>query len=914
MLRLQAHVAALAHLKLFRTVPPAGQSFFLVLAEPLWYTAQVRLNPEARDAAAEQDPTGQQPLGAFRVEEGAAWEPAAVARLNKPSYRLTLEEQATHLHPLPAQPHEAQEQAQGCRPPLPTQWGPVACAEGRAPPRGSGRPGGGRPGAAGEREQQGREEEGWLPEEVQGSQPPRWLDTPVRACPRLSREERFKGKDPELDAAHFDQLWPKRHPTGQQPLGAFRVEEGAAWEPAAVARLNKPSYRLTLEEQATHLHPLPAQPHEAQEQAQGCRPPLPTQWGPVACAEGRAPPRGSGRPGGGRPGAAGEREQQGREEEGWLPEEVQGSQPPRWLDTPVRACPRPSREERFKGKDPELDAAHFDQLQRLQAHVAALAHLKLFRTVPPAGQSFFSVLAEPLWYTAQVRLNPAARDAAAEQGQQPLGAFRVKEGAAWEPAAVARLNKPSYRLTLEEQATHLHPLPAQPHEAQEQAQGCRPPLPTQWGPVACAEGRAPPRGSGRPGGGRPGAAGEREQQGREEEGWLPEEVQGSQPPRWLDTPVRACPRLSREERFKGKDPELDAAHFDQLQRLQAHVAALAHLKLFRTVPPAGQSFFSVLAEPLWYTAQVRLNPEARDAAAEQDPTGQQPLGAFRVKEGAAWEPAAVARLNKPSYRLTLEEQATHLHPLPAQPHEAQEQAQGCRPPLPTQYGPVACAEGRAPPRGSGRPGGGRPGAAGEREQQGREEEGWLPEEVQGSQPPRWLDTPVRACPRPSREERFKGKDPELDAAHFDQLQRLQAHVAALAHLKLFRTVPPAGQSFFSVLAEPLWYTAQVRLNPEARDAAAEQDPTGQQPLGAFRVKEGAAWEPAAVARLNKPSYRLTLEEQATHLHPLPAQPHEAQEQAQGCRPPLPTQYGPVACAEGRAPPRGSGRPGGDSGG
>ncbi|KAL6748194.1 hypothetical protein V8C86DRAFT_3115302 [Haematococcus lacustris] len=223
---------------------------------------------------------------------------------------------------------------------------------------------------------------------------------------------------------------------------------------------------------------------------------------------------------------------------------------------------------------------------------------------------------------------------------------------------------------------------------------------------------------------------------------------------------------------------------------------LAHLKLFRTVPPAGQSFFSVLAEPLWYTAQVRLNQAARDAAAEQDPTGQQPLGAFRVEEGAAWEPAAVARLNKPSYRLTLEEQATHLHPLPAQPHEAQEQAQG-------------------------------------------------------------------ACPRPSREERFKGKDPELDAAHFDQLwpkasQRLQAHVAALAHLKLFRTVPPAGQSFFSVLAEPLWYTAQ----------------------------EGAAWEPAAVARLNKPSYRLTLEEQATHLHPLPAQPHEAQEQAQGgVRPP-----------------------------
>ncbi|KAJ9516033.1 hypothetical protein QJQ45_024475, partial [Haematococcus lacustris] len=54
--------------------------------------------------------------------------------------------------------------------------------------------------------------------------------------------------------------------------------------------------------------------------------------------------------------------------------------------------------------------------RRLQAHVAALAELKLFRAVPPASQSFFLVLAEPLWYNAQVRMNPAAREAAAEQG------------------------------------------------------------------------------------------------------------------------------------------------------------------------------------------------------------------------------------------------------------------------------------------------------------------------------------------------------------------------------------------------------------------------------------------------------------------------------------------------------------------
>ncbi|KAJ9525446.1 hypothetical protein QJQ45_003152 [Haematococcus lacustris] len=41
-------------------------------------------------------------------------------------------------------------------------------------------------------------------------------------------------------------------------------------------------------------------------------------------------------------GAAGEREQQGRDVEERLPEEVQGSQPPRWLDTSARAHQRPS--------------------------------------------------------------------------------------------------------------------------------------------------------------------------------------------------------------------------------------------------------------------------------------------------------------------------------------------------------------------------------------------------------------------------------------------------------------------------------------------------------------------------------------------------------------------------------------------
>ncbi|KAJ9515864.1 hypothetical protein QJQ45_008752 [Haematococcus lacustris] len=59
------------------------------------------------------DPTAQGHLGAFWEEEGAAGEPAAVARLNKLSNRLTPGERATHLRPLPAQRHVAQEQAQG---------------------------------------------------------------------------------------------------------------------------------------------------------------------------------------------------------------------------------------------------------------------------------------------------------------------------------------------------------------------------------------------------------------------------------------------------------------------------------------------------------------------------------------------------------------------------------------------------------------------------------------------------------------------------------------------------------------------------------------------------------------------------------------------------------------------------------
>ncbi|KAJ9524507.1 hypothetical protein QJQ45_019534 [Haematococcus lacustris] len=195
--RLQAHVAALAELKLFRAVPPASQSFFSVLAEPLWYNAQVRMNPAAREAAAEQ-----------------GWTHVRHVR------------EALHSHQLEGEARWAADLVRAC---LPEPW-------------------------------QGM---------VDRLQPPR----PEWECLRVGPGVGFVMRPtPLLQPSHWvgpnGRLYPL-DPTGQGPLGAFWAEEGAAWEPAAVARLNKPSYRLTPEERATHLRPLPAQRHMAQEQAQG---------------------------------------------------------------------------------------------------------------------------------------------------------------------------------------------------------------------------------------------------------------------------------------------------------------------------------------------------------------------------------------------------------------------------------------------------------------------------------------------------------------------------------------------------------------------------------------------------------------------------------------------------------------------
>ncbi|KAJ9524856.1 hypothetical protein QJQ45_003007 [Haematococcus lacustris] len=346
--RLQAHVAALAELKLFRAVPPASQSFFSVLAEPLWYNAQVRMNPAAREAAAEQ-----------------GWTHVRHVR------------EALHSPQLEGDARWAADLVRAC---LPEPWqGMVDCLQ---PPQ------------------------------------PEW------ECLRVGPGVGFvMRRTPLLQPSHWvgpnGRLYPL-DPTGQGPLGVFWAEGGAAWEPAAVARLNKPSYRLTPEDRATHLRPLPAQHHVAQEQAQGqeqggakaeewllgpwahlqldpqvwgmgtttlldfsvkharvrlhqlqrvsadpLHPPSgglwPALWGVRPPWEAGVPEVAAVADGALRElelkweasvqqvagqGAAGEREQQGRDVEERLPEEVQGSQPPRWLDTSARAHHRPSPQDR----------------------------------------------------------------------------------------------------------------------------------------------------------------------------------------------------------------------------------------------------------------------------------------------------------------------------------------------------------------------------------------------------------------------------------------------------------------------------------------------------------------------------------------------------------------------------------------
>ncbi|KAJ9512034.1 hypothetical protein QJQ45_004612 [Haematococcus lacustris] len=78
-------------------------------------------------------------------------------------------------------------------------------------------------GAAGEREQQGRHVEERFPEEVQGSQPPRWLDTPTRAHQRPSPQMRAAQQvERQLEA---QQRRGGRQPIAQPALRADTVDE-----------------------------------------------------------------------------------------------------------------------------------------------------------------------------------------------------------------------------------------------------------------------------------------------------------------------------------------------------------------------------------------------------------------------------------------------------------------------------------------------------------------------------------------------------------------------------------------------------------------------------------------------------------------------------------------------------------------
>ncbi|KAL6749276.1 hypothetical protein V8C86DRAFT_3112649, partial [Haematococcus lacustris] len=85
--------------------------------------------------------------------------------------------------------------------------------------------------AAEEREQQGRDAEELLPEEVQGSQAPRWRDTSARAPPRPSPEQRAAERaERQLEA----QQGPRR--TGRQPATLQVPPDGTVDELAAATR------------------------------------------------------------------------------------------------------------------------------------------------------------------------------------------------------------------------------------------------------------------------------------------------------------------------------------------------------------------------------------------------------------------------------------------------------------------------------------------------------------------------------------------------------------------------------------------------------------------------------------------------------------------------------------------------------
>ncbi|KAJ9534112.1 hypothetical protein QJQ45_002108 [Haematococcus lacustris] len=446
-------------------------------------------------------------------------------------------------------------------------------------------------------------------------------------------------------------------------------------------------------------------------------------------------------------GAAGEREQQGRDVEERLPEEVQGSQPPRWLDTSARGHQRPS---------PQMRAAQQAERQ-LEVQQRRGGRHPFAQPAPWADtvdQLAVGVQAgQPCAKVWKELLDPTLRREHVIVAWRVLHASlmvgalwgHILKGTAAPGSSACRFCQPGHLETL----THAFLT-------------CPAVVPA-WEWVLDVYGRLtgtrPPSGDAmlllmwrlRSSGAT--TALQPQQVARR----VVEEVIST-----LTTAVkRDWHRVGRNIRvglcgavpstwFKGKDPELDAAHFDQLW---PEASGGWFAKQPRRERRGGQE--GAEGRPLWYNAQVRMNPAPREAAAEQgwthvrhvrealhspqleeearwvadlvraclpepwqgmvdrvqppqpeweclrvapgvefgmrrtpmlqpshwvgpngrlyplDPTGQGPLGDFWAEEGAAWEPAAVARLNKPSYRLTPEERATHLRPLPAQRHVAQ---------------------------------------------------------------------------------------------------------------------------------------------------------------------------------------------------------------------------------------------------
>ncbi|KAJ9522576.1 hypothetical protein QJQ45_019643, partial [Haematococcus lacustris] len=192
--RLQAHIAAMAELFPHRIVDPAAQQFHSVMAEPLWFNAQVRLQPGAE--------LGRDPLAA----EAKRWT----------HIRHVWEALHRHSSAFSSAAHHAavRWEADYVRATLPEAWQRVV--DTHQPP------------------------------------PPEW------ECVRASRGflvRRSPSQQPTHWVAPSGRLEP--FVEGEGPLGAVQPEPGACWVPAAVVLLDKPSYRLTVAERARHLRPLP---------------------------------------------------------------------------------------------------------------------------------------------------------------------------------------------------------------------------------------------------------------------------------------------------------------------------------------------------------------------------------------------------------------------------------------------------------------------------------------------------------------------------------------------------------------------------------------------------------------------------------------------------------------------------------